>query len=364
MKKTIIRQRTSPRFIGTLLTFATCGIVVSNAQITIYPYDVVLAGKVLYQATDTVKSLTVGAINPGPSGANKTWDFSTLLSNTIDTMTFTNPAWLSSGSNFPTSNLAILFPDGTEYYLKNTATGLFIMGAYADFTGQGSGVLQMNPNEEITSFPNTYNSTFQNTSGFTLTAPYSSFPIDSVRIKEEKDKNVLTDAWGSITTPLGTYNCLRQKGKVVTHDSIWIRNSITSQWSFAAETLDSNWHFAWWASGLGFSVLEFDSTAGDTIQSITWLKTLPVIGGLAENPSLSAVKAYPNPSAGKVNIIMPASVKEYTAEIYLATGEKLSSLALPGKDGSLDFSCLPNGIYFLRINSKEGTITRKIVLNR
>jgi hypothetical protein len=111
-------------------------------------------------------------------------------------------------------------------------------------------------------------------------------------------------------------------------------------------------------------LLEFDSLKGDTISGVTWLKTIPVAGGVHENAALNGVKAYPNPSNGKLNISMPVDMGTATAEIYTWKGEKIVTAALIGKDGALDLSALPNGIYFMRINTKQGTATRKIVMNR
>ena len=88
--------------------FFSAGIMISNAQIWIGPWDVPVAGKVLQRANDTMKTKTPGSINPGSAGANQTWNFSTLLSNTVDTLTFTNPAWTANGSSFPNSNLAVM----------------------------------------------------------------------------------------------------------------------------------------------------------------------------------------------------------------------------------------------------------------
>lgn len=346
----------------TLSASLVLGVMLANAQITLQSYDVVVAGNVLHQANDTIKSQMVGGLNPGASGGNATWDFTNLLVGNLDTLLITNPAWTPNGPSFPASNLAGVSTDGTAFYLINTGTGLYIDGAYGDFTGQGAVKVNFNPNELMIPFPNTIGNSVVNTSEVIISAPFASPPFDSIRIKEIKTKNMVTDGWGTVKTPLGNYPSLRQRSKVVTHDSIWAHSSITG-WAFFTETLDSNWHFSWWAKGVGLPIIEFDSTEADTIRNINWLKTVPVPGAVNENPVLGSIKAYPNPSAGKVNVSVPASVKEYTAEIYSATGEKLTGL-LAGKDGSMDLSGLPNGIYFLRITSGKDIITRKIVLNR
>ena len=350
----------------TIIPVFLFGAIASNAQITIYPYDIALAGKVLYQANDTTHDKVMGGLNPGPSGANKTWDFSTAVNADLtDTLYITNPAWLSHASSFPTSNLAVLFPSGTEYYLKNNATGLYAVGAYGDLTGQGASTVQMTPGEEFTSFPNTYNSSFQNTSTVDLKVPFVQTGIDSARFKEIKTKNVLTDGWGTVKTPLGSYPSIRQRGKVVTHDSIWVHyKSPVNLWSYITETMDSAWHFEWWASGVGFSLMSFDSTAGDTIRTIQWLKTLPAAGSVHENAAFKGLNVFPNPSAGMFFVSVPNTVSAATAEIYNALGKRIFTSALTEGKAGVNISSQPDGIYYLKIRSAEGTITRKIVVNR
>lgn len=349
-----------------LLGCTTFAVFISNAQITLNSYDVIGFGKVMHQATDTLTPLTIGAINPGPAGANQTWNFSTLQAGLVDTLTSTNPVWLPNGSNFPGSNLALMINSNAVYYLKNTGTGLFIVGADGDFTGGGPTSVLFNPNEELTSFPNTYNTAFQNTSGFALSDSFTLFPgADSIRITSSKYKDVKTDGWGSLTTPLGTYNTLRQRGLVITADTIWLHTIFPNQWNNVNTNVDTAYHFAWWASGIGFPLLEMDSLKGDTIANVTWLKSLPVVGAVPENAMLKGINAYPNPSSGKFDVSVPEKVNILKTEIYSALGEKVMNASVSANNsGGVDLSSLPNGIYYLRITTKEGVATRKLVVNK
>jgi hypothetical protein len=332
-------------------------------------------GKVLQQARDTIKTLTPGSINPGSAGANQTWNFVTLLSDTVDTLTFTNPTWTPHGSSFPNSNLAVInSSDGSVTYLENTSTGLFVDGAYTNPMGQGFMTVTINPTEELSAFADTFNSSFQKTSRMAVKAPFTQYPgADSVWLKERKAKDVKTDGWGSVITPLGTYNCIRHKGRVITVDSIFIHIASLSMWINAPASyspiIDTVWHFSWWASGVGFPLVEFDSTKADTIRNITWLKTLPVIGGIHETASLSEVNAYPNPSSGQFTFYSPQTTN-YGLEIYNVIGECIfqktvnrnsSAGASTGETVNLN---APNGIYFLHITSKEGTAIRKLVISK
>ena len=350
--------------------FICAGIVISNlpaeagAQITVTQSDVAGAGNVMQQAHDTEKDTMPGSINPGPSGANQTWIFSTLLSSTVDTLTFTNPASLPNGSNFPSANLAIVnSTDGSEIYLENISSGLFVDGAYSDPFGLGAMTLTFNPREQLAKFTTSYTTAFQDTSMAQGDFPFTLFRgVDSARFKHIVYKDVLTDGWGNITTPLGTYNSLRNRGKVITIDSAWLHNINPPGWFPAPPPYDASfdtaWHFSWWANGIGFPLLEFDSTAGDTIRNISWIKTLPY-ASISETASLSGVSVYPNPSTGKFSIESKGEIS-----VYNCIGEKVFMKTSASGKTELDLSSQNSGIYFLHISNEKGTATRKIIISK
>ncbi|HKR03354.1 MAG TPA: T9SS type A sorting domain-containing protein [Bacteroidia bacterium] len=73
-----------------------------------------------------------------------------------------------------------------------------------------------------------------------------------------------------------------------------------------------------------------------------------------------SLNIYPNPTHGKV-IINNNNLAE--AEVYNYLGEKIY---LPSRKNptscEIDFSNSPNGIYFLKINDRKNTLTKKIVV--
>ncbi len=333
----------------------------SFGQISIGQWDVALPGKVLHQANDTLSSLTSGYISPGSAGASQTWNFSALGAHVVDTMTFTSPLWLPNGSSFPNANLAILnSSDGSELYLQRNATGLFVEGAYGDPFGQGAMAVPFNPAEQLIKFTDTYNTSFQNTSSaqgqFALTALPG---VDSVRFKHTVNKDVLTDGWGNITTPLGTYASLRHKGRVITSDTVWLHVIAPPQWVDAGPpytTTDTTWHFSWWASGVGFPLLEFDSTHADTIRNVVWLKTAPFIGGINETANASGVASYPNPAVDQIHFEINNQDISFV-ELFDLSGKKI--LSLPAKNSrtiTYNTESLSGGTYFYRAIDASGTM--------
>ena len=144
----------------------------ASAQLTLDQWDVAMVNTMIQQANDT--NPTVG---PGVAGANATWNLAAMNNHTQDTLLFTNPNWTQYGSQFPTANLAAEFGmnSGTYAYLKNQANGLYIVGQAGDF-GFGPMAITLNPNEQLISFPCTYNSTFSGTSKFSVDFPFTTSP--------------------------------------------------------------------------------------------------------------------------------------------------------------------------------------------
>ena len=355
MKKLLLTSALPARLLLTIMLAGGCPLTfyIAFSQITVTNGDVAGVGKQLIVAHDTI---IPNSYNPGPSGANKTWNFSTLAAHTIDTLTFTNPAWLTNGSKFPNANLAIMnSTDGSEIYLNNLAAGLFIEGIYGNPTGTGAMAIKFNPTEQLASFVDTFNNSFQNNSKLQFSFPFTitQFPtVDSARIKRTTKKDVKTDGYGSLITPLGTYNSLRHRGKVVHIDSVFLHNSSPLGW-FPAPVpydvnIDSLWHFSWWANGTGYSLLEFDSTHADTIRNIQWLKVLPVTGGVHETSSINGLTVFPNPT--EKELYFEIKNTEITSiEIFDLSGNRI--YFMPAKQSNIityHAEGLSSGTYFYR----------------
>ena len=341
-----------------------------NAQLYITKWDVAQVGNIMTVAHDTLKPLTTGAINPGPAGLNKTWNFSTLIAHTTDTLTVTNPNWLPYSSNFPNANIAIVnSTDSSQIYLNDATTGLFVEGAYGNPTGQGTMAIPFNPAEQIIAFVDTFNTHFVNVSKIQFEFPFSitQLPtVDSARVKRTTTKDVLTDGLGNITTPLGTFNSLRHRGMVVNLDSVFLHNSAPSGWFPAPAPydvmIDTLWHFSWWTNGAGNALLEFDSTKADTIRNINWLKSLPVLGSVHETSVANGLNIYPNPAVSQINFEINTPAIS-SLEIFDLSGRKITSLPANKSKNIITYNVdvLPSGTYFYNaINTKGNSLKRGV----
>jgi hypothetical protein len=80
------------------------------------------------------------------------------------------------------------------------------------------------------------------------------------------------------------------------------------------------------------------------------------------SPFVLQNEIYPNPCQG-VFTIKPNTTDSQTVILYNMTGLQVFSLTINGTTAIVDNS-LVNGIYLLRISSKHGTNTNKIIVSK
>lgn len=103
-------------------------------------------------------------------------------------------------------------------------------------------------------------------------------------------------------------------------------------------------------------------TAPATLASIgqTNQYVMNVVGNIlgVEEFSLDSVSIYPNPVINKLHIDLHNSIKIDNAKIYSITGQVVLHVQ-NRKD--IDVSALKPGVYLLKVETSQGSITRKIV---
>lgn len=81
-----------------------------------------------------------------------------------------------------------------------------------------------------------------------------------------------------------------------------------------------------------------------------------------KNNTLTTASLFPNPSTGLLNINNIEAVS--TVEVYNVIGDKVYSNKLDKGNNAIDLSNLANGSYFVKINSNNGTTTKKVVISK
>ena len=313
--------------------FASCFLLFQGmAQITLNQSDVALPSTKYLRFNDT---LPLASIQPGPTGANQTWNFTAMHHLTTDTLIFTDSQWTPYGSSFTNSNLCMMTMGSsiTYSYMNNSPDSLTIVGDAGIFMSSPSPVvIQLNPVEKLFGFPTTYQSSFQNTSGFLVIHYYGQTAygilIDSVKVKDITTVTSNVDAWGSLTTPLNTFNTLRTLIKTIEQDSIWVKStSLGPGWHDFTSVVgvhDTTKKYTWWAKNIGFAIAEITVKASnDSVLTADYLGALPTIGGINEFATNDNSAIYPNPANDKIFITSDQMIKNVS--IYNAPGELVKS---------------------------------------
>ncbi len=349
----------------TILFLSAFGIATlgADAQITITTADVAVPTTTLYQATDTLPTISVGA-----AGTNQIWNMTGLATNFTDTLTFLSYA---SAPNplFSTSNLVVKQGWQNNYaYAVNNASSVSIIGNAGTFNLMGTNVnvnQSFTPEEKLADFPFTYTSNFVNTyrtfSKFYFGQTVMGFQIDSIRDHSTTVKTVVVDAWGTLTTPLGTYSVIRSKETKIVHDTIdgyIIIFPPFGGWQNAVSTsADSTTSYTWWANGLGFSLATatMDSTGG--VKRVQWLMDQTSVG-INEYTNSSIENVYPNPAQNEINILADAS-KQKSVEVFDVTGRFVAAYSITSNLTNINTTDYCNGMYLFNLVGKNNTIDNR-----
>ncbi|MBI4931308.1 MAG: T9SS type A sorting domain-containing protein [Bacteroidetes bacterium] len=338
-----------------------------SQPVTVTTADIVGVGKTIYQANDTLPAVS---ILPGGMG-NQTWNFSALNNHYADTMLFMNPSLMPKASMFPSSNLGLQqgVASPAWVFLLNNSSGLYIIGQSGDLFGNGDTLaVVFSNNQRIVKFPANYNDIGSDTIVYQLTGAFISPGIDSLRIKHIGLSSYKIDAYGNLTTPLGTFSTLRQSEINHGHDSIFVHIPSPPMWAFAQESFDSSYVFRWWtnAPNVGFPLVEvtFDSTTMAAV-SATWLLANPVNTAVTENSISNDAGIFPNPASDAVNFSM-LNMNKAMIQVYDMNGNEIFSTPVMGTVTKFSTSAFANGIYLYRIVNADGKEMKngKFIVNR
>ncbi|MBM3331190.1 hypothetical protein FJY68_04970 [candidate division WOR-3 bacterium] len=294
---------------------------VASAQITITAGDVPQtigdSSKYKYLAHDDT-------VDNGSPGGPHTWTFDTSsYVGYVLTMTYVSKESTPFAARFPDANIATREPRGTYtlYVFNKLDTGSLLECGFAADFGGGSMVRVNVPPAINVDFPATYNSSWQTDFNTTDTA------ADTIHVVATSRRCTI-DAWGTVVTPAGSYDCLRQN---------WVGIVITTTYvSGVPVGVDTSVtrRYYWLTKDVGMAAMTH-SMEGDTSANFTAADDIMVMvhsssGGVAETPNAEVRAPNRGPS------IMSAS-----------RAQSLSSKVLFDAMGRRVANPKP-GVYFLR----------------
>jgi hypothetical protein len=278
-------------------------------------------------------------MDPGVSGFNATWDFSSLVS-IPDTTTewIVDPATTTLGTFFPNANLCEKYSDGTFVYAHTTADSSLLVG-YGDtinhylITYYNPCLFALRPVTYGTSVNDSFMTHFSSSS--------LSFGGNGlVRIN--------ADAFGTLILPNGTYNnTLRIK---ITQSETDTSSSFT--------TFNNTVSYVWFDGAHTSALLKIDSTnAGTTIsKSIQYLISESTE---VHSPKTLKFSCYPNPTRDILHI---APCAKGTILITNTLGQLVATSQIDEQGLTLPTEQYPSGMYFLSYRTEQGTQTKQITI--
>lgn len=326
--------------------------VTAFGQITITSGNFPSVGDHFVWGTDEEPS----GVTPGSAGANQSWDFTGLTEDITSDAIFVNPSSTPFAANFPEANIATSTNDTVYSYMLKNSNKASSLGNVVVGTSGDPLIFNTVPEELLFDYPVNYldewDEEFYNQYYIATGQP----GVDSMRFKSAKEKEVVVDAWGTVTIPLGTYDVLRIKETEVSHDSTWFK--IGGVWMLQFTSTDTYYYYDWWTNQAPIAPFVVSMSSMDdfaTVEDVTWVKDFLV--GVDELSARNSLSVYPNPASDYV-IIQTEEKDNFNVRIINSAGQIMQHTDIQGKNVfRLDVSGLAAGLYHCVITNKtDGTM--------
>jgi len=318
------------------------------AQITLYASDAPQVDDEFINANDTTN---IDTVLPILTGTNMTWDFSWIRNDSQDTTNYVDPATTPNATTFPTATLAQPGQQGYTYFFSDQ-DHLEVIGGQMDTMA----VLFEDPLTYFI-FPLSYDSIFSDTGVMNITIAYDTtidiggqtVSIDSVRIRRTMILNDTVTGWGSVTTPVTTYDdVLQLKSNEVDVDSISIHTTgFISIWMPIQNmsTTINKWE---WFTKYKKTALVSLEVSGDTLKKISYFLD-PSANIETESIGNSSIIVFPNPATTQINFSSKTPVSY--VEIFDMKGNLIQKVSI--KNQSMSVENLPSGNYLIKSFDKN-----------
>lgn len=300
-------------------------------------------------------------VSAGSSSA-QTWNYTPLWTASDSTYaeptSFVLPSSGSGSSNFPSSNLATLDNTGTWAYFITGSSGLLVDGVYTTIQGTPTAI-DFTPNPTQIPVPYTYGST-PVVNNYTAT-----FAVSGITVHHRAMRTITADAFGSITTPSGTYsNTLRLKTHELTSDSAFFGTT------FVQAQYDTTTNYNWVQNNQAALVMSMDLDHTGKVTKVSYLQSFS--NGVATiNQPKASFNLFPNPASDMMYLTYENKTAGMVSlQLIDLTGKQVAVLlneqqGVGTQQVAVNVSALhlAKGMYFLQLNSNNNLQTKKLTIN-
>lgn len=353
-------------FLISVVCFISSGL---TAQITLNATDFQSTNGEQYYSTSDV------TVDFSSTGANYNWDFSNLNEVSQDTNVYSNvsqasilvqasyglfapstyqASYFTANSDFALGNIPpTLLPvaiDEVHEFVKVSSTEITKVGYSVSIQGQGL-PFKSDTIERLYKLPVQYGDV---DSCRAYTAANMN-PIFDAQLKQYLQHYSEVDGYGSVTTPYGTFNCLRIHHTIYETDSIYM-STTAGGGNWFQLPMPTKHVYEWWTNGEGIPILTIETNETFGMQVVTKTEYKDNISvGTEDIENTETLVLAPNPSTGKVAL-------NYVVDqlaVYNTQGDLIESYT---DVDQVDLGHLPKGVYLLKLENNSFIKSARLIL--
>ncbi len=349
------------------LPFAVCLSQQVSAQITLTAADVPASGDTLRYS----RALPIGSgINTSVTGANQTWNFSTLtpvaqVLDTYKTAAQVSPVYAftisataygykvaDSVPGFNPSTSPVQLREIYNFFNKKPATNpnRYVAEGGAMRVNNVPTAANYSDEDELYFFPLQFGDVDSSTYSLTTTIPLLG------TYKQQGYRKTSVDGWGTIVTPYTgatPVQVLRLRSVVIGEDSA---QGLGMNIGFPRRQVE----YKWMALGEHYPLLFVTANNATGTEVITDVRYRDIkrniATGVGNAPALQTLSLSPNPATDRLSLNVPATWHSFSARVYNAAGALTASAE---NTRTLDVSRFASGNYLVILSNGAETAVGK-----
>jgi len=344
-----------------LLTALLTLSIITSAQITILSSD-------MPSPNDSIRmssALNASLYNFATTDTNYNWDFSQLIAASQRSERFMSVSSTPIIYNivfYSKSNLASKRDDMSILNINITDGYNFFKNSTADYrqVGYGASVngspipVSFKSDDVLYRFPLVYGNVDSSDSEWEVNIP-------SLAYIDEKIHRVNTvDGWGTITTPYGTFQCVRLKSEVLQDDTIFYTSS-----GMGLRLPQTFTEYIWLSKSLPFPILKASVPKFGGAATVEYCDSARQFVGIKQVSSENIkFELYPNPSNSGFNIrVVTKTLQPAKLKITDMQGKLIYTMDFEGNlNKSFAKDYLNAGLYLIQIETKTTVVTKKLII--
>lgn len=329
------------------------------SQIVIGPGEMPVPGTFLTEAADTMPATS--SLPVFETGTNYNWDFTALNSHDTSGYLFQTVSSTPYASDFPTATDAVLTGFGMYAYFQITNDYTLLLG-YGGYMDTLEVKLHFIPADTILKFPFTFGTNFSSNPISVMKAFYGDsidvglgpVYVDSIRMTDTYQKSITVDGWGTVETPIGTYQALRSLNHQIHTSEIAVK--AMGFWIPIDNSIDTSLVIEWEMCNTGVPLISIQANASDSAyEEVNWLTVNPSMF-VAEN-SVPEILVYPNPATDIARI----DLRGFTADAIVVCdvfGRSIYETVCKQQTiATISVSDLAPGIYWVSLKSGKQVVS-------